>query len=802
MKTLKMLALLLLASAQLHAQIITVKDKESGAALENALIMTPNQSIILSTNVKGMVEITSLQTANIIEISASGYQTLFISYSDLLAQKDSIYLTANILNLDEIVVSGSRFRQKSSSAPYKILSISTEDIKLQNPQTSADLLAISGRVFLQKSQQGGGSPMIRGFAANRLLYSVDGVRMNNAIFRAGNLQQVINVDPFSIEKTEILLGNGSVIYGSDAIGGVMSFTTLQPQLSLTKDALISGQAVARYSSANNEKTTHADIRLGWEKWAIVTSFSSWDFGHLRQGKNGPSDYLKPYYVQMIDNTDHLIYQPDKLLQIPTGYRQQNMMQKIKFAPNEHWNFQYAIHYSETSDYGRYDRHNRTKDGLPRYGIWNYGPQIWNMNMLMANHIKPTALYNELSLRMAMQNFEESRIDRNFGDNWLNTQTENVDAYSIHLDIKKDFNLLHLYYGAEYILNRVESDGNTKNIFSMDVIPIAARYPQANWQTAAIYGAIDWRLNNKWLMQGGWRYNYYLLIADFSYNLPFYPLPFEKSRLQNDATTANFGIVYKPNPKWNITANASSAFRAPNVDDMGKIFDSEPGKVLIPNPNLEAEYAIQIDLSAAWLLGEHLKVDAGVYSTYLQNAIVRRPYTLQGLDSIAYMGEMSQIIALQNASEAKVWGIQGGWDLQFPTGFEFSSDLSFQKGSEIMDDGSQSALRHAAPFFGTMRTGYKSQKLHFLIYIQFQAEKSFVDLAIEERDKTEIYAKDANGNNYSPSWYTVNTKMSYQLSQTLSINAGMENITDQRYRPYSSGISGAGRQMQLSLKVRF
>jgi hemoglobin/transferrin/lactoferrin receptor protein len=94
-----------------------------------------------------------------------------------------------------------------------------------NPQTSADLLANSGHVFVQKSQLGGGSPMIRGFSTNRVLITVDGIRLNNAIFRGGNVHNVISINPFNIEKTEIILGSGSVIYGSDAIGGVMNFYT-------------------------------------------------------------------------------------------------------------------------------------------------------------------------------------------------------------------------------------------------------------------------------------------------------------------------------------------------------------------------------------------------------------------------------------------------------------------------------------------------------------------------------------------------------------------------------------------------
>lgn len=108
--------------------------------------------------------------------------------------------------LDDVVISATRWRQTTDNVPSKIISISPEEINLQNPQTAADLLNISGKVFIQKSQQGGGSPMIRGFATNRLLYTVDGVRMNTAIFRGGNLQNVINLDPLATERAEVFSG--------------------------------------------------------------------------------------------------------------------------------------------------------------------------------------------------------------------------------------------------------------------------------------------------------------------------------------------------------------------------------------------------------------------------------------------------------------------------------------------------------------------------------------------------------------------------------------------------------------------
>lgn len=237
-----------------HAQLITIKDKSTGNPIEGVTLMSEEPRAFEVTNANGQANLTAFLNSDRIVIRSSEYVTVMYSFAEIEAMYFKVELEPTNIQLDEVVVSANRWSLNAGDVPSRISTISSKDIALQNPQTAADLLALSGKVFIQKSQQGGGSPMIRGFATNRLLYTVDGVRMNTAIFRAGNIQNVISLDPFAVERTEVLFGPSSVSYGSDAIGGVMSFQTLTPQLSLTEDELVTGKAVMRYSSANNEKT--------------------------------------------------------------------------------------------------------------------------------------------------------------------------------------------------------------------------------------------------------------------------------------------------------------------------------------------------------------------------------------------------------------------------------------------------------------------------------------------------------------------------------------------------------------------
>lgn len=783
------------------AQTITVRDQSDYHPLDGVML-SDGQSQLSFTNAKGQVNISRFKDSKSIAFTYLSYEKVAFTYAELMAGELVVFMIQDKLSLNEVVISANRWQQNKAEVPNKIVSVNKKDIVLQNPQTSADLLGLSNQVFIQKSQSGGGSPMIRGFSTNRLLITVDGVRMNTAIFRGGNLQNVISIDPLAVESSEVIFGPGSVIYGSDAIGGVMSFYTLEPTLSTSDKVSVTGSALTRYSSANNERTGHFDINLGWKKWASVTSFSYSDFGDLKMGSNGPDDYLVPVFVSRVDSMDVVIDNPDPQVQTPTGYDQINLAQKIRFKPNANWDFTYGLHYSATSDYARFDRHRRTRSGAPRYGAWYYGPQTWMMNNLRVGHSGDNFLYDNASLSMAYQQFEESRNSRNFGSTLLETNTENVDAYSLNLDFEKgDEDPHRLFYGFEAVINKVGSRGEEIDIYTEQTTAITPRYPDgSSWNSYAAYASYEYVPNQKWAVQAGIRYNAFAIAASF--DDPTYNLPFENANLNSGALTGSLGTVYSPSSNTKIRMNVSTGFRAPNIDDVGKLFESIDQAVVVPNPNLKAEYAYNAEIGIAKVFNRMFKVDATAYYTLLQDAQVREEFLLNGQDSIMYNGELSQVLAIQNAAEAHVYGLQLGVEIKLPGGFALESVYNFQHGEEKLEDGTTSPMRHVAPGFGTTQLTFTHSKVRLNLYANYNESIEYEDLADSERGKPEIYAADDNGNPYSPSWYTLNFKGSYQLSRNFQLTAGLENITDQRYLPYSSGVVAAGRNVILGLRASF
>lgn len=796
-------ALLVLGTLTATAQPSYISDAEEGTPLEFVTISSTSAAAYVVTDAKGRADLSDFRGAEDIVLQLIGYETDTLFYVQLAETGFQHAMRPTSLQLSQVVVAATKWRQPNQRSPMRVSTLSQDNVALQNPQTAADLLGSAGTVFIQKSQLGGGSPMIRGFSANRLLYAVDGVRMNNAIFRSGNLQNVISLDPFAIERTEVLFGPGSVIYGSDAIGGVMSFETLSPTLADSSGIFTTGKAVARYASASQERTAHVDVSHANRRWGILTSFTSHQFDDLRMGRHGPEEYLRPFYVQRQDGEDVVIDNPDPLVQRPTGYGQINLMQKVRFQPNEDWNLEYGLHYSATTDYPRYDRLIRTRDGQPRSGTWDYGPQTWLMNHLSVAHQVPTRLYSQMKLRVAHQRFGESRMDRAFREPTLFTRTERVDALSANLDFLNNIGpRATLFYGLEVIGNEVASDGQSENLDTGAQQPGSARYPSATWRSQGAYASLQYNANPRWSLQTGFRYNRFSISADFASNQDFFPLPQLRSELQSGALTGSVGAVYRPVDSWSLIFNLSSGFRAPNVDDIGKVFDSEPGAVVVPNANLEPEYAYNAEFTLGKLFGRWGKIGATAYYTHLDQALVRRDFRLSGQDSIIYEGELSQVQAVQNAAQAWVWGIQLEVEARLARGLKLSGSFNYQEGEEELDDGSTSPSRHAAPWFGITRLTYRSGPLQLQAYLQYQGEKPFEELPVADRGRDYLYASDQNGNPYSPAWHTLNLKATYRASQLLSVSAGLENITDQRYRPYSSGIAGAGRNLILSTRIIF
>ncbi|MFN4124002.1 MAG: TonB-dependent receptor [Flavobacteriales bacterium] len=793
---------IILLSGSLAAQKVTVLEASSLRPIKGAEIIIALQNNIL-TNADGVALLNNIASADSITVFANGYVPQTLPVNAFRNGRLTVYLLALNMLMQTAEISAFRLQQSDNQLSFKTSKISLKEALMQGAQSTADMIGASGEVLVQKSQQGGGSPMIRGFAANRVLICVDGMRMNNAISRSGNLHQIIAIGGLTVDEAEVIFSPGALMLGSDAIGGAMNFKTVKPlTLEENNQKALHGNVMLRTASANFEKTAHADLSFSTKKSGIYAAYTFSDFDDLLMGSRGPDVYLRNEYQERINGKDTVLQNDNPRLQRHSAYQQHNVLLKYRLVPKKGTEVNYAFHFSESSDIPRYDRLiERNAQGNFRDGEWYYGPQRWSMHLLSIERKDSTRIYDRFKLSLAYQNFHESRHNRNFGSNWRNNRNEFVEAINLNYDFEKNIKLNYrINYGVDAVFNSVNSEAHRHNILTDQWSRLSTRYPdQAVWNSYGVYVQQNVKIGRKTDVMQGIRYTTVALsaLADTF----FFPLPNPDLRLRNHAWTGNIGMIYHISPRLSWNVNLTTAFRAPNVDDVAKVFDSEPGSVIVPNPKLGAEYAWQGESGLSFRISNKSSMHADFFYTFLDQAMVRRPSTFNGADSIMYDGTLSQVLSIQNAAGAYVYGLQLGADLELLPNLLLTLRLNWQKGEEEDDDGKIAPLRHAPPFFGQSGISWRKNKITLRFLSIFQGTIPFESLALSERAKPHLYVADTNGNPFAPGWLTLNANIAYQTTDWMEWIGGIDNITDVRYRTYSSGIAAPGRNFRLTLRCR-
>ncbi len=706
--------------------------------------------------------------------------------------------------LDEMVISANKIEEPRRYIGQQIEIVSNDKIKQLNAPTTADLLTNSGWVSMQKSQQGGGSPQLRGFEASRVLLMVDGVRMNNLIYRAGHLQNLITTDNNSMERVEILFGPSSTVYGSDALGGVIHLYTRNPVLRSSSQSTFGGNVMTRFGSVNNEKTGHIDFNIAGQKFGSFTSFTFSDFGDLRMGEKtnsqiGEQIWLRNNYViRAPDNqSDILVANDDPFVQKQSGYKQYDLLQKFLYQSSENVSHLLNIQYSTSSDIFRYDRLTDVQGTGLRSAEWYYGPQ---KRLLTSYNVKvksPGSFADVLNATASFQDIEESRNDRRFNNNNLRSRIESVNVFGVTIDLKKSINKNDLRYGIDGQFNTLRSTAHATDITTGARSNLDTRYPDGNnaMNMVAAYFTHTYRISPLFTVTDGVRLGGSWLHATFN-DKTFFPFPFSEVSQNNMLSSASLGAIYAPS-SWKFSLLASSGFRAPNIDDLGKVFDSSPGTVIVPNPDLGPEKTLNADLAITKFIGSDIRIETAFFATQFFDAIVTLPSTFNGQPVIDYDGTPSLVMANQNKGKAYILGYNIGLHAALNPHVSVSGTLNYTKGRVKNEIGPETPLDHIPPFFGRAAIRYQNKGFSSELFSNFNGWKTLDNYSNSGEDNLN-YATPRG----MPSWYTINLRTSYDVNNLITIQAGVDNLLDLQYRTFASGINAPGRNIFGTLRVKF
>ncbi len=721
------------------------------------------------------------------------------------AQQD----TTSEKNLDEVVVYSNKFAEKKKNLAQKIDVINASTIAKFNSQNTGDLLINTGNVFVQKSQQGGSSPVIRGFEASRVLLVVDGIRMNNAVYRAGHLQNAITVDQNILERVEVIYGPASTMYGSDGLGGVLHFRTKSPVLSTNDKLKVTGSAIVRYSSVNQEKTGHADVSLGGKKFAWLQSYTYSDFGDMKMGDNYKSKYpdfgRRSRYIKRINGIDSVVTNNDDRVQRFSGYKQWDIAQKLLFKQNDKVSHSLNFQYSNSSNVPRYDRLQDIRNfggsigTTLRFSEWFYGPQARLLTAYELNVVKPGFL-NDLRINLNYQDIKESRQQREYRRyDRFDSRREQVKVMGFIVDGRKTWGNNELNIGIDGQLNDVKSVADRTNLTTGVVTKLDSRYPDGK-NKMNYFGVYAQHLlkmkNGKLILNDGIRLQSVSLHSTIVDN-SFFNLPVTDIKQTPFAVTGNLGLVYMPVQSFRLTGNLSSGFRAPNLDDAVKVFESSTAakRVVIPNADINPEYTYNFDLGITKTFADKVRFEVTAFYTLFRNAIASVPFKLNGQDSIIYNGVKSAVYASQNVNKAYVRGFNARLKIELSKKISWDNTISQTYGRYKNPDGSEKPLDHVPPVFGKTSLTYAGNKFSTEVYGLFNGWKKIKDYNPDGEDNGQYATADG-----MPSWFTFNWRGSYTFTKNLTLQAGVENIVDRNYRYFASGFSAPGRNFIIALRA--
>jgi hemoglobin/transferrin/lactoferrin receptor protein len=726
-----------------------------------------------------------------------------IKYQLIYSQTNTIDTSRNEANLiDEVIISANKVEESKKAIAQYVQALSMKEIENSQSLSTADVLSNSGNVFVQKSQLGGGSPVIRGFEASRILLVVDGIRMNNIIYRAGHLQNIVTLDNNMLERIEILFGPSSTIYGSDALGGVIHLYSKKPMLA--SDGLNSNiklNAFTRYGSAANEFTGHFDFNLGCKRFAALSSFTYSKFDDLRGGRNQNPFYNqsyseRPYFVERINGKDSLIKNNDRYLQKQSGYSQYDFLQKFLFQQNLHLSHSINIQYSTSSDVPRYDRLTDPSGAGLNYSQWYYGPQQRLMTAYDLNIKNENAFFQSIHFGLSYQNIEESRHSRKFNNNSLSHRIENVNVIGSNIDFQRIKGSNNIRFGYEGQFNTLKSTANKENIVTGERLPLDTRYPDGNntMLNTAIYLSHTLQINNELILTDGIRAGFTRLYSTFV-DTSFYHFPYKSAEQNNPVVSGTVGLINNPSDDWKLSLLLSTGFRVPNVDDLSKVFESSPGMVIVPNPDLKPEKTINYELGISRFFSKNIIWENTIFYTQFIDAIVTDKFLFNGQDSIIYEGTKSEVFANQNKQKAYLYGFSSNLRSQLINNFLLSLMMNYNYG-RIKTDSSDYPLDHIPPFMLRFQLTYVNKNMSSDFFINYNGAKKLKDYYLNGEDN-EQYATPEG----MPAWITANIRVSYKIQKQLTLQAGIDNIFDTQYRTFASGINAPGRNIFVALRFR-
>ena len=640
------------------------------------------------------------------------------------------------LDLNEVIFTGKKMKSNVFNAAESISILNSKSLSLNSQRNTPELLNEAPGVFIQKTNHGGGSAFLRGLTGNQVLYLIDGIRINNAITRYGPNQYLNTIDRFSLERMEVVRGSGSVLFGSDAIGGVINMLSINPEIKQQK--AFSGKISSRIGSNHLEESLNGRISYKNKESWLTSGITTRSFGDLIGGKNTK-------------------------LQHPSGYDEFCYDIKTNIQMNKRHTVQGLLQYVHQKDVPVYHKYI-----LENFALNKMDPQKRSLAYLSYTYNSEGGFIQNIKFTPNFQQVLESRWSKKNNSNLTTIENDTVEIFGVLTELntfKKiggwkwtgshGFDLYHDKVNS----NRIQMSDNNAPIFKRGL------YPDDATQLSYAFFTNHHIEKNKFQVTLGNRIQFLSL-----------QIPIEKGRIINIQPKAWVGNLYVSQallPKLKLIYGLNTGFRAPNIDDLGSLGIVD-FRYEIPNYELRPEKSAQIQIGYKWN-GPKFNWETYTYYNRLKDIVVRNK---KGNDII----DGYPVYIKENAENGYIMGVETNFQYILGKSLQMIGSLTYTYGQNTSK---KEPFRRIPPLFGYVNLQYQKEK--YLARLFFQLAGKQQRLAAGDISDNRI------GPLGTPGWSVINLSNGFNFKK-IDINITLQNVLDKDYKFHGSGINSVGRSL--------
>lgn len=647
------------------------------------------------------------------------------------------------LVLNKIVVTASRKEFTSFETPDAVSVLSTQELKNNAPRSLADALTGTAGVWMQKTNHGGGSPIVRGLTGNQTLLLIDGIRLNNGTFRYGPNQYFNTIDVFSVGRVEVVRGKGSVLYGSDAMGGVINVLTRLPEYRSGKPKL-GGRGQLKYMNRDMEKSGAGELSFQSENFAFSGAVNYKDFGDLFAG--GSLGYERP-----------------------SGYDETGLNLKARLRLAGKWQLTSVYQRLIQNDVPRYDQ-----VAQRGYRSYSYDPQLHRLTYLKLEHFHDSPLLRKVNLTVSHQLSDEIRKIQKENSSVLQREHDKVKTWGISAEIHSEpGENWEAVSGMEFYADRVDSEKKETDTSTGEESLLRGLYPDGSTMTNLAAFSQHTLSLNRFRLNAGVRFN--------TFRIHSVDEEFGEVDVKPSSLVTNLALQYYTSTKEQLILSLHSAFRAPNINDISTFGLFDYG-IEIPSAGLSPEKALTFEAGYK-RSSEKGSVSFTAFRTQINDQIERVEATYNGSEYL----DGQRVYQKKNIARSMLHGIEFESVLKLNSCLSLLNNFCWTYG-ENTDDGEP--MRRIPPLNCKLALQYVNSR--------FFGETEFLFAAKQDRLSNGDIDDHRIPDGGTPGWQVFNVKLGYSLEK-IALNAGFQNLFNKAYRIHGSGVDGYGRSLWMSVQ---